>query len=138
MEVKPLGYSITNNIIPVVRIYNKKYAQDNAILIIARQHPCETVGSFIAEKIMKNLLSESPISTFLVEHFEIFVLPMVNPDGVIHGMSRTNMAGLDLNRHWGDNILKVERFARRNWLPKPWKWRHTYPVWRNPNESNIW
>lgn len=32
---------------------------------------------------------------------------MVNPDGVIHGMSRTNMAGLDLNRQWGDNILKV-------------------------------
>jgi hypothetical protein len=29
-------------------------------------------------------------------------------------MSRTNMAGLDLNRHWGDNILKVEKFACRN------------------------
>ena len=40
-------------------------------------------------------------------NFEVFVIPMVNPDGVIHGMSRTNMAGLDLNRHWGDNILKV-------------------------------
>lgn len=32
---------------------------------------------------------------------------MVNPDGVIHGASRCNMAGLDLNRQWGDNVIKV-------------------------------
>lgn len=56
---------------------------------------------------MKFLISDSLISAYLAAHFEIFIIPMVNPDGVIHGMSRTNMAGLDLNRHWGDNILKV-------------------------------
>lgn len=32
---------------------------------------------------------------------------MVNPDGVIHGMSRCNMSGLDLNRHWGEDTIKV-------------------------------
>jgi murein tripeptide amidase MpaA len=63
---------------------------------------------------MKFLINDSPISAYLAAHFEIFVIPMVNPDGVIHGMSRTNMAGLDLNRHWGDNILKVEVILRRN------------------------
>lgn len=31
---------------------------------------------------------------------------MVNPDGVIHGMSRCNMAGLDLNRQWGEDTIK--------------------------------
>lgn len=108
MEVKPLGYSITNNIIPVVRIYNQKSPRDNVILVIARQHPCETVGSFIAEKFMKYLVSNNDIAAYLTEGFEVMLIPMVNPDGVIHGMSRTNMAGLDLNRHWGDNILKVE------------------------------
>ena len=39
---------------------------------------------------------------------------MVNPDGVIHGMSRANMAGLDLNRQWGDNVLKVPSDLCRN------------------------
>lgn len=55
---------------------------------------------------MEFSMSDSPISKYLASNFDIFVIPMVNPDGVIHGMARTNMAGLDLNRHWGENILK--------------------------------
>lgn len=35
------------------------------------------------------------------------IIPMVNPDGVIHGNSRCNLAGLDLNRNWGSEVLKV-------------------------------
>ncbi len=50
---------------------------------------------------------KDPIAEYMINHYDIFVIPMVNPDGVIHGMSRTNMGGLDLNRHWGENILKV-------------------------------
>jgi murein tripeptide amidase MpaA len=30
----------------------------------------------------------------------IVVFPMANPDGVIHGNSRTNLVGLDINRKW--------------------------------------
>lgn len=56
---------------------------------------------------MKYLIEDNSIAAYLTSNFEVFIIPMVNPDGVIHGMSRTNMAGLDLNRHWGDNILKV-------------------------------
>lgn len=56
---------------------------------------------------MKYLIEDNFIAAYLTSNFEVFIIPMVNPDGVIHGMSRTNMAGLDLNRHWGDNILKV-------------------------------
>lgn len=114
MEVKPLGYSIANNIIPVVRIFDQRTPRDNVIFFIARQHPCETVGSFIAEKLMSYMIADNPISAYLAANFEIYVIPMVNPDGVIHGMARTNMAGLDLNRHWGDNILKVKSNAYRN------------------------
>lgn len=39
---------------------------------------------------------------------------MANPDGVIHGVSRCNMAGLDLNRQWGDNVIKVLSTLARN------------------------
>jgi len=69
---------------------------------VARQHPCETVGSFIVENIIKQLNNqEDPIINFLLKSFEIIIVPMANPDGVIHGNSRCNMSGLDINRQWG-------------------------------------
>ncbi len=43
---------------------------------------------------------------------------MINPDGVIHGMSRTNMAGLDLNRQWSETTIKVSIIKCRNWFLK--------------------
>jgi murein tripeptide amidase MpaA len=36
---------------------------------------------------------------------EIHIVPMINPDGVISGNSRTNLAGVDLNRKWGDKEI---------------------------------
>jgi murein tripeptide amidase MpaA len=32
--------------------------------------------------------------------FKFVIIPMVNPDGVIYGNFRTNLAGFDLNRQW--------------------------------------
>ena len=81
---------------------------------MARQHPCETVGSFIAESIMRKIVEENSVTQYLLDNYEFYIIPMVNPDGVIHGMSRTNMAGLDLNRHWGGDNLKVNTLLVRN------------------------
>lgn len=36
----------------------------------------------------------------LMSQYTIILIPMVNPDGVIHGNSRCNFSGLDLNRQW--------------------------------------
>lgn len=44
---------------------------------------------------------------------------MVNPDGVIHGNSRCNFAGLDLNRQWMSECVKhvtPETFYLRKFL----------------------
>jgi murein tripeptide amidase MpaA len=59
-------------------------------------------------------VKDTDVAGLLLDQFEIYVVPMVNPDGVIHGYSRTNMAGLDLNRQWSDNILKVILFECSN------------------------
>lgn len=80
---------------------------------MARQHPGETVGSFVAEGLLEALSQPCPESSYLMyeinqrrKHFRIVVLPMVNPDGVIYGHSRSNLAGLDLNRQWGSDLVK--------------------------------
>lgn len=63
---------------------------------MGRQHPGETVGSFVLEGFINNLLKD----TKLLKTYEVILIPMVNPDGVIYGNFRTNLAGFDLNRQW--------------------------------------
>jgi murein tripeptide amidase MpaA len=45
---------------------------------------------------------------------------MVNPDGVVHGNSRVNLLGVDINRQWLDinKNLSIETFAVTNFLNK--------------------
>jgi murein tripeptide amidase MpaA len=33
------------------------------------------------------------------------IVPLINPDGVIGGNYRTNLAGCDMNRNFGDNEI---------------------------------
>lgn len=37
--------------------------------------------------------------------FDWFIFPMINPDGVIHGNTRTNLKGYDINRCWAPNSV---------------------------------
>ena len=36
----------------------------------------------------------------MLKNYVVYVIPMVNPDGVAFGHYRTNLAGKDLNRKW--------------------------------------
>lgn len=46
------------------------------------------------------LCSEEEEAKFLRDRCVVKIIPMMNPDGVIHGNYRTNLAGSDLNRRW--------------------------------------
>ena len=46
------------------------------------------------------LIGNSKEAELLREMAIIKIIPMVNPDGVIHGNYRTSLAGCDLNRRW--------------------------------------
>jgi len=49
---------------------------------------------------MEFLLSSNKEAESLRERFIFKIIPMLNPDGVIHGNSRCALAGCDLNRKW--------------------------------------
>lgn len=36
----------------------------------------------------------------MLNSYKFVIIPMANPDGVIHGNSRTNIKGYDINRLW--------------------------------------
>lgn len=71
------------------------------IVLTARVHPGETVGSWMMRGLLYFLTDPDNVEAKLLrENFVFKVIPMLNPDGVINGNYRTSLAGCDLNRRW--------------------------------------
>lgn len=70
------------------------------IVVSARVHPGETVGSWMMHGLINFLTSAAPEANQLRDRFLVKVVPMLNPDGVVNGNHRTSLTGADLNRRW--------------------------------------
>ena len=71
------------------------------VVITARVHPGETVGSWMMRGVLTFLTDPNNLEAkILRENFVFKVIPMLNPDGVINGNYRCSLAGCDLNRRW--------------------------------------
>mmetsp|Transcript_19965 Transcript_19965/g.36974 ORF Transcript_19965/g.36974 Transcript_19965/m.36974 type:complete len:796 (+) Transcript_19965:342-2729(+) len=70
------------------------------IVLSARVHPGETVGSWMMQGILEFLVSNTPEADLLRNLYVFKIVPMLNPDGVIKGNHRCSLAGNDLNRNW--------------------------------------
>ncbi|KAL4432647.1 hypothetical protein ABPG74_004940 [Tetrahymena malaccensis] len=107
-----LCYSVSNNAVPLLSITEKspqggetskeqlKNKNKKLIIIIARQHPGETVCSYKMEGVINFLISNEPEAQYLRQQFIFKIIPMMNPDGVIYGNFRCNISGVDINRQW--------------------------------------
>ena len=79
-----------------VTVENRK-----CVVISARVHPGETVGSWMMKGVIDFLTDLSdPEAKLLRKNFIFKIIPMLNPDGVINGNYRCSLAGCDLNRRW--------------------------------------
>lgn len=68
---------------------------------MARQHPGETVGSWMMRGSMFYLTDpDNEQAQLLRDNYVFKLIPMINPDGVINGNYRCSLAGCDLNRRW--------------------------------------
>jgi len=52
--------------------------------------------------IIKELSTNFDAYDAILNNNIIRIIPMINPDGVIIGNSRSSLAGVDLNRRWGN------------------------------------
>ena len=77
------------------------YYQRKGIVLTARVHPGETVGSWMMRGALFFLTDpHNEEARLLRENFVFKVIPMLNPDGVISGNYRCGLAGCDLNRRY--------------------------------------
>ena len=106
---------------PVYDIRNKKF-----VIVTSRVHPGETPSSFIMKGILHYItgckivtctgsvlivilyfIGNTDIAVALRKHYIFKIVPMINPDGVIVGNTRCNLAGADLNRQYKYTIKEA-------------------------------
>lgn len=77
------------------------------VWITARQHPGESMAEWLVEGLLTTLLDQdSALSERLLSKLVFYIVPNMNPDGSTLGHLRTNAAGVNLNRVWGNPSLE--------------------------------
>jgi hypothetical protein len=71
-----------------------------ALFFSGRVHPGESPASWMMKGMIDYLTSSNPGAVLLRQLFVIYIVPILNPDGVYYGNNRCSLAGVDLNRQW--------------------------------------
>ena len=78
------------------------------VVVCARVHPGEAPASWMMKGLIDYLTGPSIDARILRDMFVFKIVPMLNPDGVILGNYRCNLAGLDLNRFWHEPSKRLQ------------------------------
>lgn len=70
------------------------------LVIIGRQHPPEVTGALALMHFTEALLANGKAFNDFRQHYNLLVVPNMNPDGVYRGNWRHTSNGVDLNRDW--------------------------------------
>ncbi len=117
VRITPIGNTVEGRELQVIQV-----GKDNSphrIFIRARAHAWEAGGNWVVEGIIKKLLDNSEESKKCLNNYTVYILPMANMDGVVRGISRFNLNGMDLNRNLtesADPLLTPENAAMEKWL----------------------
>ena len=95
-----IGKSKENKAMNLMEVSSKK--NKKAVMVISRQHPPEVTGFLAMKSFIETLTGDSQKAQKFRDNYDLFVVPLMNPDGVDNGNWRHNMGGIDLNRDWQD------------------------------------
>ncbi|MCL5031487.1 MAG: M14 family metallopeptidase [Bacteroidetes bacterium] len=96
---KIIGYSSLGKPINELEISEASDSVDY-IVLTGRQHPPEVTGAFALLSFVETITGDSETAKEFRKKFKIYVIPLMNPDGVDAGNWRHNIHGVDLNRDW--------------------------------------
>nr|WP_298929457.1 M14-type cytosolic carboxypeptidase [uncultured Erythrobacter sp.] len=99
--VSLLGRSAQGRKIELLRIADPNTTPRETVVLVGRQHPPEVTGALAMLPFVETIMGDSEIAKAYRSRFETLAVPLLNPDGVVHGHWRHNTGGVDLNRDWG-------------------------------------
>lgn len=102
VRIDSLCQSLGGLEVPIVTVTDERFPSSSkqTLLIVGRVHPGEVIASSIIEGILRFICSADPDAVILRQRLEVRVVPILNPDGVVIGNSRTSFSGRDLNRNY--------------------------------------
>jgi hypothetical protein len=102
VDYREIGKSHLGASIPMLTITDNRVSDQNKkrIWIHGRAHPSEQPCSWHLESMINELTSGSEYSRSLLSHSIFYIVPMINPDGVIGGYSRSSSTGVNVEINW--------------------------------------
>ena len=91
--------------------------ESKIMVVIGRLHPPEVTGQLALQTFIETLCGDTEMAQQFRKKYTLFVIPMMNPDGVDNGHWRHNGGGVDLNRDWAD-FIQPETQVVRDFLRK--------------------
>lgn len=105
-EVSVLGQTLDGRDMDLITVGEAGDGK-RSLWITARQHPGETMAEWWMEGFLERLGEEEDEAVqTLREHAVLYLVPNMCPDGSARGHLRTNAAGVNLNREWGDPSME--------------------------------
>jgi cytosolic carboxypeptidase protein 6 len=106
-----IGKSPQNRPVYCLRIGEDK-TDSKVMIVIGRLHPPEVTGQLALESFVESLCENTETAKRFRQNYTVFVVPLMNPDGVDNGHWRHNAGGIDLNRDWLDFNQKETQIVR--------------------------
>ena len=122
VALRLLGSSVEGRPIWALRLGRAELSDRPKVAIVSGLHAREWIGPQVALAAARSLLEE-PENQELLSSFEVWVLPLANPDGYDYSLSseamwRKNRRGVDLNRNFDADFRRegdTEQSYRDDW-----------------------
>ena len=103
VDLSSIGESEHGRNMPLLTITNKNGKEGKKVVYIhGRVHTSETPGTWHLERMIDQLVADTPYAHALRENAIYYILPFTNPDGVVEGNSRSNANGVNMEVNWDD------------------------------------
>lgn len=79
-------------------------AEKKVVFITTLQHAGEYCGGYVVSGLLNFLLSDDENAALARKTTVYKIIPMMNPDGIFHGITRFNGNYEDLNQEWDDDF----------------------------------